>query len=169
MSQLVQRIRIAQKLPDNLEEREAVINRAMDIRSSCFLYLAAHLPHDVVPLGDIGKVDILATANLSVKVFKTFVIGDEKLTDASVLLERTVARYDTAVNDAHMALTLYAVQVVEGYPSCESFLISRNCRLGEGRISWNTSSDRKQLHHSISAKPEVYRTPQASAKLKRAA
>jgi len=110
MSQTVEHLRISQKLPDDIEEREAVINRAMDVRSGCLLYLAAHLPRDIVPLGDIGKATSWRLLTIQGKVFKTFFIGDEKLTDASVLLERTVARYEIALNHAHVALSLTTLQ-----------------------------------------------------------
>ena len=45
MSQLLNGLQIVEKIPENLEQRESVINRAIDIRSACMVYLAEHLSH----------------------------------------------------------------------------------------------------------------------------
>ena len=41
-------------LPGELEQREFVINRALDVRSAAMMYLAVSIPHDATPLGTPG-------------------------------------------------------------------------------------------------------------------
>ena len=83
MSQVMNDLQIVENIPENLEQRESVINRAIDITSACMVYLAEHLCHDMVPLGDLGEVAIFQLLIISGKVFKTVFVGDEKLTNAS--------------------------------------------------------------------------------------
>ena len=41
-------------LPDNLEQRDLVVNRALDVRSASMMYLAVMIRHDATPLGTPG-------------------------------------------------------------------------------------------------------------------
>jgi hypothetical protein len=41
-------------LPDDLEQREFVANRALDVRSASMLYLAFIICHDTTPFGIPG-------------------------------------------------------------------------------------------------------------------
>ena len=41
-------------LPDELEQREFVVNRALDVRSAAMMYLAVSIRHDATPLGTPG-------------------------------------------------------------------------------------------------------------------
>ena len=41
-------------LPDDVERRDVVINRAIDVRAACMQYLAVHIQQDATPLGTIG-------------------------------------------------------------------------------------------------------------------
>ena len=45
---------IANDLPENFDQREVVINRAMDVRSACMLYLASQIHHDATSFGTMG-------------------------------------------------------------------------------------------------------------------
>ena len=49
---------IANDLPDNFDQREVVINRAMDVRSACMLYLALHIRHDATSFGTMGTYNL---------------------------------------------------------------------------------------------------------------
>ena len=51
MCQQLEQLEILDNLPSDLEQREAVVNRAMDIRSAFMLYLATHIYHESFPLG----------------------------------------------------------------------------------------------------------------------
>ena len=42
-------------LPDDLEQRDFIVNRALDVRSASMMYLAISIRHDATPLGTPGK------------------------------------------------------------------------------------------------------------------
>ena len=41
-------------LPDDLEQRDFVISRALDVRSAAMTYLAMMIRHDAIPFGTPG-------------------------------------------------------------------------------------------------------------------
>jgi len=41
-------------LPDELDQREFVVNRALDVRSASMMYLAVSIRHNATPLGTPG-------------------------------------------------------------------------------------------------------------------
>jgi len=45
---------LANILPDDLEQRDFVVNRAMDVRSASMMYLAVAIGHDTTPFGIPG-------------------------------------------------------------------------------------------------------------------
>jgi len=54
MCQQLQQLDILDALPDNIEHRDLLLNRAMDVRSAFMLYLAAHIQHGASSLGRLG-------------------------------------------------------------------------------------------------------------------
>lgn len=42
------------KIPLDIQGRDSIVNRAMDARSACMMYLATHLKHEANRLGLIG-------------------------------------------------------------------------------------------------------------------
>ena len=50
-------------LPEDLEQREFVINRAMDVRSASMVYLAVSIRHDATPLGTTGTMQSYTRLN----------------------------------------------------------------------------------------------------------
>ena len=55
MSQQLEQLAILDVLPEDLEQRDFVINRAMDVRSACMLYLAICIRHDSTSFGIPGN------------------------------------------------------------------------------------------------------------------
>jgi hypothetical protein len=55
MAQQLEHLKVVQYLPEDVEQRESVINRAMDVRSACMVYLTINICHDATPGGTIGK------------------------------------------------------------------------------------------------------------------
>jgi hypothetical protein len=55
----MEQLEVASTLPADFEQRETIINRAIDVRSASMLYLAVHIRHDVIPLGTIGMIPVL--------------------------------------------------------------------------------------------------------------
>ena len=54
LCQQLEQLDVASDLPDTFDRREVVINRAMDVRSACMLYLATQISHDATSFGTIG-------------------------------------------------------------------------------------------------------------------
>jgi hypothetical protein len=54
MCQQLEQLAILDILPDDLEQREFVINRALDVRSATMLFLALNIRHDSTFLGVPG-------------------------------------------------------------------------------------------------------------------
>jgi len=50
-------------LPDDLEQREFVANRALDVRSASMMYLAFMILHNATPLGTPGTVQYYIQLN----------------------------------------------------------------------------------------------------------
>jgi hypothetical protein len=54
MYQQLEQLDIVRILPGDLEEYRVVINRAMDIRSACMVYVACHILHEQTNFGLVG-------------------------------------------------------------------------------------------------------------------
>jgi hypothetical protein len=54
LSQQFAHLELMNVLPDDLEQREFVANRALDVRSASMMYLAVMIRHDATPLGTPG-------------------------------------------------------------------------------------------------------------------
>ena len=49
-------LNVATILPQDVEQCDVVINRAIDVRTACMRYLASHIHHDATSLGTIGNI-----------------------------------------------------------------------------------------------------------------
>jgi len=58
MRQQLEQLRIIDILPDDVNERDSVVNRGLDIRSACMIYLGIYIRHDATPFGNVGKFHI---------------------------------------------------------------------------------------------------------------
>lgn len=56
LSQQLEQLEILNNLPDDLDQRKSIVNKAMDVRSPSLLYLAVHIRHDTTSLGIIGMI-----------------------------------------------------------------------------------------------------------------
>ena len=54
MCQQLEQLDIVRILPGDLDEYRSVINRAVDIRSACMVYIACHIQHDQTSFGLLG-------------------------------------------------------------------------------------------------------------------
>jgi hypothetical protein len=52
--QLFSHLKIVKVLPEDLEQRDFVVNRALDVRSASMIYLAVMIRHDSTPFGTPG-------------------------------------------------------------------------------------------------------------------
>jgi hypothetical protein len=55
IAQLLEHLSVARSLPSDIEQRDSVINRAMDVRSACMVYLAINIRHNATAGGAVGK------------------------------------------------------------------------------------------------------------------
>lgn len=91
-------------MPKDLEQRDFVINRALDVRSASMRYLANNISHHSTSFGISGKV------------IKVFFAGDEKLKDSKADLEKCVDGYNKALSNVVVGLLVRACELVKGIP-----------------------------------------------------
>lgn len=117
MYQQLEQLEILDILPEELEQRESVISRAIDVRSAAMIYLAVNIYHQTTPLGDMGKVSLrLSNLTSSGKVFKTFFVGDEKITNSTEYLKTSIDDYCRVLNNIHARISIKSYQLhIEGH------------------------------------------------------
>jgi hypothetical protein len=54
MSQQLEQLEIIDTLPADVGKHNLVVNRGLDVRSACMVYLGIRIRHDATPLGNIG-------------------------------------------------------------------------------------------------------------------
>lgn len=115
MCQQLEHLAILTSLPEDLEQREFVINRALDVRSACMLYLTANIRHQSTFLGVPGKMISPMCITMIGRVIKVFFAGDAKITDSKTYFDKCVANYSRAINDIVGVHTILKVwEVVKG-------------------------------------------------------
>jgi len=124
MVQQLDRLSIVESIPEDIDSA-MVVNRALDVRSACLVYLALNIRHEATPLGTVGimnqEFDLIHVG----KVVKTIFLGDQKISDSTDYLKSWVDKYTTALNDvAHVGVNLtYPLvketnEMVRGNPPC---------------------------------------------------
>lgn len=56
MCQQLEQFKVIERIPKNIEQRDVLVNRALDVRSACMQYLAANIRHEATFLGTTGTV-----------------------------------------------------------------------------------------------------------------
>jgi hypothetical protein len=59
MVQQLEQLKIVERIPDDVEGA-MMVNRALDIRSACMVYLALNIRHEATPLGTVGIANCAA-------------------------------------------------------------------------------------------------------------
>ena len=54
MCQQLEQLKVIDSVPKDLEQRDILINRALDVRSACMQYLAVNIRHDATRFGTPG-------------------------------------------------------------------------------------------------------------------
>ena len=57
--QQLNNMKAVHRLPQDIEQRESVVNRALDVRSSCMIYIARLISHESTILGMTGTIHCL--------------------------------------------------------------------------------------------------------------
>ena len=105
-------------LPDELEQREFVVNRALDVRSASMMYLAVSVRHDTTPLGTPGTTPIYICLTRLGKIAKSFFLGDVKITDSKAYLDNCVENYSRAIHDiVCVRMIIEVLELVKGIGS----------------------------------------------------
>jgi len=112
--QQLEELEVVSVLPDDIDQRDYILNRALDVRSASMLYLAVHLRHRSTPLGTLGSSNFSFNAYISGRVFKTFFIGDEKITDSEKYLSASVASYGRALGSIHARVSIKSYELLKG-------------------------------------------------------
>ena len=60
--QQLEELEVVSVLPDDIDQRDYILNRALDVRSASMLYLAVHLRHGATALGTLGSSMFLFNA-----------------------------------------------------------------------------------------------------------
>ena len=126
LSQQFAHLEMVNVLPDDLEQREFVANRALDVRSGSMLYLAFIIRHDATPLGTPGMALWYLHLTRLGKVVRTFFLGDVEITDSKAYLDDCVESYSKALHDIvgiHMIIKVW--EIVKGTCSCLEYEFDR--------------------------------------------
>jgi hypothetical protein len=111
MYQRLEQLEILDLLPQDLEQRESVINCAIDVCSASMIYLAVNIRHQATPLGDMGNHICQSQLIATGKVFKTFIVGDERITNATDYLKMSVDAYCRTLNNLHTRISIKSYEV----------------------------------------------------------
>jgi hypothetical protein len=65
MCQRLEQLDIIQKLPLDIEDCDSLINRAVDVRSACMLYIASHISHNTTRLGIFGALPLYISVDIT--------------------------------------------------------------------------------------------------------
>jgi hypothetical protein len=114
MCQQLEQLNLVESLPDEVEQVEIVINRALDVRSASMLYLAMNISYDMTPLGGIGTGISGLRLMLLGRVAKVFFTGDERITDSTVYLQMSVDEYSKAVSFIGVRIGIKVYELVKG-------------------------------------------------------
>jgi len=116
-------------LPDDLEQRGFVVNRALDVRSASMMYLAVTIRHDATSLGIPGTYydSVFTKARLG-RVVKTFFVGDVEITDSKAYLGDCVESYHKALSEiVGVRMIIKVWEIVKGKGSClECLIVNRD-------------------------------------------
>jgi hypothetical protein len=112
MCQQLGQLEIIDTLPVDIGKHEAVVNRGLDIRSACMVYLGIHIRHDATPLGNVGEFRIARNLIDIGKFVKTVLVGDEKISNSEGHLQKAIDNYTITLSTFHTGVTIKVLEVV---------------------------------------------------------
>lgn len=117
MCRQLERLDIIVELPDDIPQHlhDAVINRVLDVRSACMVYLAINIHHFAIPLGTPGKLTLPDWTNLFIgRVVTAFFLGDEEISDSKTHLRACVDEFGNIIADAHARVSFKTFNLIKG-------------------------------------------------------
>jgi hypothetical protein len=143
LSQQFAHLELVNVLPDELEQREFVVNRALDVRSASMMYLAVGIRHDATPLGTPGIAPSHMHLHEVRQVVKTFFLGDAQIIDSKAYLDNCVENYHRALSSIvgiHMIVKVW--EIVKGICSClECLIVNRHGYIKSSKSKGPTTPD----------------------------
>ena len=114
MCQQLEQLEVIDSVPKDLEQRDILINRALDVRSACMQYLAANIRHDATRFGSPGTFSAVNIKLIvSGKVFKTFFTGDDNLNNSMADLKSWIDNYRSTLSNIHLRVSCTLVTKVD--------------------------------------------------------
>ena len=110
----MEQLAVLNALPDDLDNADFVLNRALDVRSAAMLYLALVIRNEATSFGIPGMNLCSLTLNSPGRIVKVFFNGDS-ITDSEVYLETCVKNYTQALNNiVGIRLIIQVREIVKG-------------------------------------------------------
>jgi hypothetical protein len=117
MCQQLELLKVIDSSSKNFEQRDILLNRALDVRSACMQYLAAYIRHDATFLGTTGTISSkYVKLIISGKVFKTFTLGDRSINEPMINLKSCVDNYCRAISSITYALVEKGIVLLSNMP-----------------------------------------------------
>lgn len=120
LCQQLEQLDVASTLPEGVEQRDIVINRAIDVRTACMQYLASNIRHDAASMGIIGSFSyfepiffVSISINRLGKIIKSFFRGDEWIADATSL-KSSVDSYNNALHYINLRIVIKVYELLKG-------------------------------------------------------
>jgi hypothetical protein len=70
MCQQLEQLKVIDSVPEDFEQRDILVNRALDIRSACMQYLSANIRHNATFFGTMGIIHSNRSLTYQVKSSK---------------------------------------------------------------------------------------------------
>lgn len=99
LCQQIGHLDVTSSVPEEIGKREVLIDRSVDVRTACMLYITAHIRYNATLLGIVGKpcptsTVIDAWLNISGRISRTLLQGNENLDEAKSKLKSSVESYN---------------------------------------------------------------------------
>ena len=101
-------------IPQDLEYREVVINRAMDVRSASMVFISSLIKYDKTSFGTPGRSQLNHTLSRPGKVIKTIFVGDGRVNGPEEDLKYAVHEFSDALANFHVRVSLKTHEIVRG-------------------------------------------------------
>ena len=128
MSQQLEQLEIIDNLSADVGKHESIVNRGLDIRSACMVYLGIHIHHAATPLENFGEFRFAIFFNAAGKVIKIFLIGDEEISDSEAHLQKAIENYTRTLSTIHARVSIKVLDIVEGTISGRFKVTNVHCR-----------------------------------------
>jgi hypothetical protein len=75
MCQELEQLKVIDSIPEDFEQRDILVNRALDVRSACMRFLAANICHNATSFGITGRMHLTPKLTFQAKYSKRWPKG----------------------------------------------------------------------------------------------